>query len=147
MLSFSFSWLHFPCGCHFLGHSIWPGGMREAIRRPTAGGAKRVGLQIQVLAKYLSSPSAQPQLPRPRSPDFPLSISPPGTAHAARPTPKLVQHASWDRFFINFLPFKKRFKIWIEKLCKKMGKSLVLGSKSLPKPSQNDAQSEVRRET
>ena len=39
MLSFSFSWLHFPCGCHFLGHSIWPGGMREAIRRPTAGGA------------------------------------------------------------------------------------------------------------
>ena len=32
MLSFSFSWLHFPCGCHFLGHSIWPGGIREAIK-------------------------------------------------------------------------------------------------------------------
>ena len=39
MLIYSFSLLHFPCGCHFLGHSIWPGGMREAIRRPTAGGA------------------------------------------------------------------------------------------------------------
>ena len=39
MLIYSFSWLHFPCGCHFLGHSIWPGGMREAIRRPTEGGA------------------------------------------------------------------------------------------------------------
>ena len=35
MLSFSFSWLQFPRGCHFLGHSIWPAGMREAIRRPT----------------------------------------------------------------------------------------------------------------
>ena len=32
MLIYSFSWLHFPCGCHFLGHSIWPGGMREAIK-------------------------------------------------------------------------------------------------------------------
>ena len=32
MLSFSFSWLHFPCSCHFLGHSIWPGGLREAIK-------------------------------------------------------------------------------------------------------------------
>ena len=35
----SFSWLHCRCGCHVLDQSIWPGGMREAIRRPTAGGA------------------------------------------------------------------------------------------------------------
>ena len=32
MLILSFSWLHFSCGHHFLGHSVWPGGMREAIK-------------------------------------------------------------------------------------------------------------------
>ena len=59
MLIYSFSWLHFPCGCHFLGHSIWPGGMREAIRRPTAGGAacwtpnQSLG-QISIKPKMLS---------------------------------------------------------------------------------------------
>ena len=63
--------------------------------------APRAKSKIKVLAKYLQAQDAQLQKPRPRSPDYPLSISPPGHAHSAGPTQKSVNLRRWT--------FKTRF--------------------------------------
>ena len=95
--------------------------------------APRAGLQIKVLAKYLQAQVAQLQKPRPRSPDYPLSISPPGHAHSAGPTQNLRRSSggrSFVRFFSIFWPSKTEFKICFEKISKKMRKSMILASQN-----------------
>ena len=65
-------------------------GTAECVERSAAPPQVRpcAGLPIKVLAKYLQAQGAQLQKPRPRSPDYPLSISPPGCAHSAGPAPR-----------------------------------------------------------
>ena len=68
--------------------------------------APRAKSKIKVLAKYLQAKDAQLQDPRPRSPDYPLSISPPGHAHSAGPALKNLLVPPFVNFF-DFLAFQK----------------------------------------
>ena len=95
--------------------------------------APRAGFQIQVLGKYLQAQNAQLQKPRPRSPDYPLSISPPGSAHSAGPGQNSVS-ASFVGLFFEFLAFQNAVRKMLRKNIEKNAKIEDFG---LPKPSQN----------
>ena len=107
MLILSFSWLHFSCGHHFLGHAVWPGGMREAIRRPT--GDERARLTRQVAANSASSNSNQ-KLLAPEASE-PLSFSLPSR-------PRIPQGGPQEVHLIVFVSTFFRF-CWLPKRCSK----------------------------
>ena len=78
---------------------------------------------------------AQLQKPRPRSPDYPLSISPPGSAHSAGPAQNL-RRTSGGRSFFRFFAFPKRLpKFASENHRKKCENRGFWPPQTLPKPS------------
>ena len=105
--------------------------------------APRAKSKIKVLAKYLQAQVAQLQKPRPRSPDYPLSISPPGHAHSAGPSPRLPPYRfCW--LLLRFLglpknPLKFKSKKWRNK-CENRG---FRAPKTLPKSFQNASENDV----
>ena len=68
--------------------------------------------------KISEAQDAQLQKPRPRSPDYPLSISPPGSAHSAGPAPKSV-NLRHGRHFSRFLALPKRLPKFASKKYRK----------------------------
>ena len=109
------------CGCHSLGHSslnhgltslqhlIWPGGMREAIRRPTAGGAACWTPNQLGFVKYLpnlSSQIANLRRSRPRSRITP-SLSLPRAPHIPPGRPQDVSLIALVAVFFEILTFQK----------------------------------------
>ena len=108
-----------------------PGGMRGAIRRPTAGGAacwtpnQSLGQFYQAKSVIIKSPSLDLVLP-------PLYLSP-GPRTFRRVGAKMTALSSLLVIFSIFWPSKKSFKICFEKITKKMRKSRFLASQNLPK--------------
>ena len=105
--------------------------------------APRAESKIKVLAKYLQAQDAQLQKPRPRSPDYPLSISPPGSAHSAGPTQNL-RRTSGGRPFFRFFRLPKRLLKFASKnhrkKCENRGFRLP---KTFPKSFQNASEIDV----
>ena len=93
--------------------------------------APRAKFPIQVFANIYQAKVAQLQKPRPRSPDYPLSISPPGHAHSAGPAPRSLPYRSVGNFF-RFLAFQKILENLLRKNIEKNSKIEDFG---LPKPS------------
>ena len=105
--------------------------------------APRAKSKIKVLAKYLQAQDAQLQKPRPRSPDYPLSISPPGSAHSAGPASRSPPYRLAGVFF-RFFSLPKRLLKFASKNHRKKCENLGFWSpKTLPKPSQNPSKIDV----
>ena len=86
---------------------------------------------------------AQLQKPRPRSPDYPLSISPPGHAHSAGPTPKSGK-VWFFRFFRRFFRLPKRTsKMTSKNHRKKCENRGFWPPKTVPKSFQNASEIDV----
>ena len=113
-------------------HSLGPAECAERSAAPPQV-ALRAEFQIKILAKYLQAQVAQLQKPRPRSPDFPLSISPPGSAHSAGPAPRRAAKL-FLALFIDFWAFRNGLQNLLRKNIEKTAKIEDFG---LPKPSQN----------
>ena len=105
--------------------------------------APRARLSIQVFANIYQASGAQLQKPRPRSPDFPLSISPPGSAHSAGP----AQNRSLFCFIRCFFRFFRLPKRCSKNASKKHGKKCenrgFWPPKIIPKSCQNVSENDV----
>ena len=106
--------------------------MRGAFRRPTAGGDGVLDSKSKSWPNSSSLRSSASK-PRPRSPDYPLSISPPGSAHSAGTAQKNLPRLFLSIFF-DFLAFQNVFQILLRKIIEKNAKIEVF---SCPKPSPN----------
>ena len=105
--------------------------------------APRAGFKIQVLAKYLQAQVAQLQKPRPRSPDYPLSISPPGHAHSAGPGQKSGK-VCFFRFFRRSFGLPQRTSKFASKNHRKKCENHGFWPpKTVPKSIQNASENDV----
>ena len=140
---FSFSWLQFPCGCHPLGHSIWPGGMRVSDPPPHRRWRRVLDSKSKSWPRIFQAQDAQLQKPRPRSPDYPLSISPPGHAHSAGPGQKSGK-VCFFRFFRRSFGLPQRTSKFASKNHRKKCENHGFWPpKTVPKSIQNASENDV----
>ena len=122
---------------------ILKGGTAECAERsaaPPQVGSRVLNFKSKSWPNIFKPQVAQLQKPRPRSPDYPLSISPPGSAHSAGPAQNRNLFC-FCRLFFDFLAFRNALQ---KRLRKNIEKSAKIKEFGLPKPFQNPSKTPLK---